>query len=91
MSAFDRIASLVRRHRPAAVANEVDHGLERHHLRRERGAGDAALPDEAVALPAAVLDVQLLALLGGRRHRRQTEHEAGGNRREPDLTTNNTH
>jgi hypothetical protein len=55
---------LIRRHGAVAVANEDGERLERHRLRREGLAGGAALSHGAVALPAAVLHVGVLALLG---------------------------
>src|SRR5258706_14326607 len=55
---------LIRRHWAVAVANEDGEGLERHRLRREGLAGDAALSDGAVALPAAVRNEGGLAFLG---------------------------
>src|SRR5258706_8234559 len=46
---FREDRALVRRHRAAGVAHERRERLERHRVRRELRAGDAALPHEAVA------------------------------------------
>src|SRR5215831_4716360 len=60
-------------------------------IRRELRAGDAALGLHTVTLPAAVLDIGRLALLGrGGERAATTECEAGGERRRP-KTTNQTH
>src|SRR5262245_39777469 len=81
----------VGRHGAIGGAHERRERLDRHGIGRELRPGDAALRLEAVAGPAAVLDVRGLALLGrGGQCSAAAENEAGGERHQ--LThTNETH
>src|SRR5579864_7185252 len=54
----------VRRHGAVGMAHEHLHEIERLRVGRELGAGGAALPGEAVAFPAAVLNEGGLAFFG---------------------------
>src|SRR5262249_35458472 len=65
-----------RRHGAVGAAYESRECLNRNGIRRELGAGDATLGLHAVTLPAAVLDVSRLALLGRGSDRIATAHEA---------------
>src|SRR5258708_39579990 len=56
---------LIRRHSAGAETHECRERFGRDRIGRELRPGHAALPHEAVALPAAVLHVGGLALLGG--------------------------
>src|SRR5262249_60223061 len=55
--------------------DESGERLDRDGIRRELGAGDAALGLHAVTLPAAVLDIGRLALLGRGGERAATARE----------------
>src|SRR5262249_22677433 len=79
------------RHLPVAAANEGRHGFERDRVGREPRAGHAALPYGPVTWPAAVLHERLLSLPGIGRNGSVREDEAGGERRQPHLSTTNTH
>src|SRR5262245_65290529 len=85
----------VGRHGAVSGAHESGERLDRDWIRRELGAGDAALGLNAVTLPAAVLDIGRLALLGRGGERAATaqktaEEQAGGERRLPEPA-NQTH
>src|SRR6516225_1636033 len=66
----------VGRHGAVGRAHESRERLNRNGIRRELGAGDATLALYAVTLPAAVLDVSRLALLGRGSDRVATADEA---------------
>src|SRR5207253_11084817 len=78
----------VGRHGAVGGAHKSRERLNRNGVRRELGAGEAALSLHAATLPASVLGVSRLALLGrGGKRAAAAECEAGGERRRPKTTS----